>query len=99
MKVRAYVFQCRDLPAADEDGQSDPYVKIWDIQHKQVKTKTIYDNITPLFYECVEMQYEANRLEELPPFLMDIYDEDDGIGSSDDFLGRATIKAEDAAVS
>jgi len=99
LKVRAYVFQCRDLPAADEDGQSDPYIKIWDIQHKQVKTKTIYDNITPLFYECVEMQYEANNSEELPPFLLDIYDEDDGVGSSDDFLGRATIKAEDAAVS
>jgi len=30
-KVRAYIFQCRDLPAADEDGQSDPYIKIWDL--------------------------------------------------------------------
>lgn len=64
-----------------------------------MRTKTIYDNITPLFYQCVELQYEANNQEELPPFLFDIYDEDDGVGSSDDFLGRATIKAEDAAVS
>jgi hypothetical protein len=29
-KVRAYVFQCRDLPAADSDGQSDPYIVFWD---------------------------------------------------------------------
>jgi hypothetical protein len=25
-KVRAYIFQCRDLPAADSDGTSDPAV-------------------------------------------------------------------------
>jgi len=25
-KIRCYVFQCRDLPAADSDGQSDPYL-------------------------------------------------------------------------
>jgi hypothetical protein len=29
-KVRAFIFQCRDLPAADSDGQSDPFIKIWD---------------------------------------------------------------------
>ena len=27
--VRAYIFQCRDLPNADDDSLSDPYVKIW----------------------------------------------------------------------
>lgn len=26
MKVRAYIFQCRDLPAADSDGTSDPFL-------------------------------------------------------------------------
>ena len=26
LKVRAYIFQCRDLPAADEDGTSDPFL-------------------------------------------------------------------------
>lgn len=25
-KVRAYVYQCRDIPAADSDGQSDPFI-------------------------------------------------------------------------
>mmetsp|Transcript_9561 Transcript_9561/g.9184 ORF Transcript_9561/g.9184 Transcript_9561/m.9184 type:complete len:129 (-) Transcript_9561:525-911(-) len=29
-KVRCYLFQCRDLPAADDDGQSDPFIVIWD---------------------------------------------------------------------
>jgi len=27
--VRAYVFQCKDLPAGDEDGTSDSYVELW----------------------------------------------------------------------
>ena len=30
LKVRAYIFQCRDLPAADSDGTSDPYLQITD---------------------------------------------------------------------
>jgi hypothetical protein len=59
-KVRAYVFQCRDLPAADSDGQSDPYVCIWDTGKVVQKTKFIEDNVNPLFYETVELVYEAN---------------------------------------
>lgn len=31
VKIIAYIYQCRDLPAADDDGCSDPYVKIWDV--------------------------------------------------------------------
>jgi uroporphyrinogen-III decarboxylase len=27
---RVYVYQCKDLPSADDDGQSDPYIKVWD---------------------------------------------------------------------
>jgi len=30
VKVRCYIYQCRDLPAADSNGTSDPFVKIWD---------------------------------------------------------------------
>lgn len=28
-KIRCYLFQCRDLPAADEDGASDPMVIVY----------------------------------------------------------------------
>lgn len=26
LNIRAFIFQCRDLPAADEDGMADPFV-------------------------------------------------------------------------
>lgn len=28
-KIRCYLFQCRDLPAADDDGSSDPLVVVY----------------------------------------------------------------------
>ena len=31
VKIRAYIYQCRDLPAADSNGTSDPFVKVWDM--------------------------------------------------------------------
>jgi hypothetical protein len=31
VKIRAYIYQCRDLPAADSNGTSDPFVRIWDM--------------------------------------------------------------------
>ena len=37
-KIRTYLFQCRDLPAADSDGQSDPFITIWDQSKEPVKT-------------------------------------------------------------
>lgn len=27
-KIRCYLFQCRDIPSADADGSSDPFIKI-----------------------------------------------------------------------
>jgi len=49
MKVRVYIWQCRDLPAADENGSSDPFIKIADSE-KDHETEVIWDNLNPLFY-------------------------------------------------
>jgi Ca2+-dependent lipid-binding protein len=38
IKVRAYIYQCKDLPAADSNGTSDPFIKVWDISDKYKKT-------------------------------------------------------------
>jgi len=29
-RVRAFVYQCRDIPAADSDGTSDPFLEFID---------------------------------------------------------------------
>lgn len=50
VKIRAYIYQCRDLPAADAEGTSDPYVKCWDVGTTVKQTAVVEDNNNPLFY-------------------------------------------------
>jgi len=57
------------LPSADSDGQSDPYIIVWDSSKTVKKTRMIEDNNNPLFYDCVELEIEATKLEELPLLL------------------------------
>ena len=96
-KVRAYVFQCRDIPAADSDGTSDPFLEFIDSDVPQ-RTTVVNDNLNPIYYQAIELMYEANCIEELPPFIIDCYDEDQTlVGKNDaDYLARATIYYKDA---
>jgi len=59
VKIRCYIYQCRDLPAADAEGTSDPYIEIWDTGSKPKKTEVVEDNNNPLFYEVIELDYEV----------------------------------------
>lgn len=102
LKIRAYIYLARDLPAADKSGTSDPYIVCWDTVPEEKRTKTVEDNNNPLFYETIELDYEVDDqkdLESYPPFIFDCYDTDAGItDSTDDFLGRAIIEPEDCAI-
>lgn len=95
VKIRAYIYQCKDLPAADSNGTSDPYLKIWDMSENEKQTKVIDDNTNPLFFEVVELEYEVRKMNDLsgyPPFIIDLYDRDYGLLETDDYLGRAVIQ-------
>lgn len=93
--VRVFCWQARDLPAADESGKSDPFLAIPDTD-KIVKTKVVYDSVNPIFFEGIEITYEANEKEELPPMIVDCFDEDETLtGTSQDYLARATIDLQD----
>jgi len=35
--IRAYIYQCKDIPAADSNGTSDPYIKVWDMSSGKPK--------------------------------------------------------------
>jgi Ca2+-dependent lipid-binding protein len=102
VKIRAYIYQCQDLPAADAEGTSDPYIVAWDTTAEVKKTKVIEDNCNPLFYETLELEYEVDKVDDLesyPPFILDAYDFDDGIFDHEpDYLGRAVIEPEDCAI-
>ena len=97
LKARDYIYQCRDLPSADSDGTSDPFIMITDSDIPQ-RTVTIEDNLNPIFYQALDLIYEANSVEEMPPFIVDCYDEDPGLAGTkptSDFLNRAVIPVKD----
>jgi len=50
-KVRCYIYQCKDLPAADSEGSSDAYIEAWqpDKKNKQ-QTMVVEDNNNPIFF-------------------------------------------------
>jgi hypothetical protein len=53
-----------------------------------------------MFYQCLEVSYEVNPKEEMPPIIIDCYDRDEGVlDGGDDFIARAVIKHEDAEIS
>jgi hypothetical protein len=94
-KARVYIYQCRDLPSADDDGQSDPYIKVWTLEGSK-RTSCIEDNNNPIFFESVEIPViDAASLDELPPFVLDLYDKD---SLGDDFIGRSIITRADASL-
>ena len=38
VKIRAYIYLCRGLPAADKNGTSDPYLLVWDTVPEKKQT-------------------------------------------------------------
>jgi hypothetical protein len=47
---------------------------VWDTSKDEKKTKVVEDNLNPLFYETLEIILEGSNIEELPPFILDVYD-------------------------
>jgi hypothetical protein len=91
--VHAYIFQCRDLPSADADGQSDPFIQVWDTTKTVQKTKVIMDNNNPLFYQPLKLTMEVDKLKEMSPIIIDVYDHDT---FSNDFICRSVVNFKDA---
>jgi len=90
-KIRCFIFQCKDIPSADSDGTSDPYISVWNPDNKEIKTKVVEDNLNPIFLETLEVQYEFEKFENAPPIVLNIWDSDMGVIDSDDYLGRCVI--------
>jgi len=98
--LRCFIFQCRDLPSADAEGSSDPYIKVWNPDNLDVRTSTIEDNLNPIFYQALEVGMEFHKKESAPPIILDLYDRDDELLDlgGDDYLGRAVIHLDEASL-
>ena len=108
-KIRCYLFQCKDLPAADEDGASDPLVVCYStidedsnkdkMKKSVVETDVVENNCDPMFYQLLEIKIDYFKGEPLPPFIFDIYDVDKKfIGEDDrDYIGRCVVHKHEAA--
>ena len=91
-KVRVNIYQCRNLPPADESGNSDPYIEVWSPDEEEVKTSVVEDSNNPIYYETREIKMEFNSLERAPPLILNIWDTDSKIfDSTNDFVGKAVI--------
>jgi hypothetical protein len=62
----------------------------------------IEDNVNPLYYEVVELEYEVrdiNDLESYPPFIFDLFDQDNELlNSNGQYLARAIITPKECAI-
>lgn len=103
-KIRAFIYQARDLPAADEDGQSDPLLRLFDMVQTSDKkppaeTRVVEDTLYPMYYQCLEIIIDGQP-DELPPFVIDVYDEDKQlIGKpTRDYMCRCVIPVKDASM-
>lgn len=92
--VRCAIYQGSLLPPADSNGTSDPYVEIWSPSEQRQRTATSCDTNNPIYYELKEFYIEKPKnvtLEESPPIILNIFDTDEGLFDSDDFMGRAVV--------
>lgn len=99
------MYQCRNLPSGDKDGTSDAKVVGYsverddEVRHQRTSTQVSKDNLNPVFYEAIDMQVCYGKSDSQPPFILDVFDHDSGIlKDGKDFLGRAIIKADKAAI-
>ncbi|XP_028249191.1 extended synaptotagmin-3 isoform X2 [Parambassis ranga] len=88
--VRVHLIEARDLMAKDTymmglvKGKSDPYTTLR-VGNRQVKSKTIKENLHPKWNEVYEFVIHEAPGQELE---MELYDEDT---DKDDFLGRYNL--------
>ena len=92
------------MPAADEDGASDPLVVAYStidedkknsdrMKANVVESDVVENNCDPMFYELLELKIDYVKGEPLPPFIFDIYDIDKKIIGSDtrDYMGHCVV--------
>lgn len=72
-QLRAHIYQCRNLPAADANGLSDPYLKV-KIAGNMVKTEVIQETLNPTWYTTLTTECTLpTPLEFAPDIWVQVY--------------------------
>lgn len=88
-QLRAHIYQGKELPSADGDGFSDPYVVVR-CGKSSGKTKIIQGTTFPVWYESFSLEVEVpSGGSDDPAVHVTVYDWDK-IGK-DDYLGRFSV--------
>jgi hypothetical protein len=99
--VRVNIYQCRSLPAADDNGLLDPYLKINVLGTVQQTSKKSCTR-DPMYYESFDFKTEINHnygLQLAPRVCIQVWDHDWGMGSeNDDYCGCCMLDLNDAFV-
>jgi hypothetical protein len=96
--IRVHVFMGADLPAADDNGLLDPYLKIGIGGSKQLQSRKQYDTRDPLFLATFDFNTTlCDDLSVAPPVCLHLYDYDWG-PDADDFCGICFAPMSDAFV-
>jgi hypothetical protein len=96
--IRCFIWQCKDIPSADDNGTSDPFITLWNQDERKIRTKTIEDNINPIYFETHDLFYDFDKLENAPPVIFNLWDSD-GLLDKDDYLGRCVVYLNDCSIS
>ena len=88
-----HIYHAENLIAGDNDGNSDPYVKI-SYYGREITSRVISKSLNPVWYETYFIDKIPFFMEkkEMPPILINVFDKD-LIGS--DFIGGTVLNFEE----
>ena len=100
--VRVNVMMCRSLPAADDDGMIDPYLRVNMSGCPEQTSFKRQNTRDPMYFQTFDFKTEINHLFGLqlaPRVCIQLWDTDFGFGdTSDDYCGCCMLDLKDSFV-
>jgi hypothetical protein len=91
--IEACVYHAKQLPAGDDNGLSDPYVKVhW--ANGTAKTGYKLETLSPSWNQLLRVVGDCRATSTVPDIVLEVWDRD--LIGCDTFLGRKQISADDA---
>mmetsp|Transcript_26555 Transcript_26555/g.23533 ORF Transcript_26555/g.23533 Transcript_26555/m.23533 type:complete len:547 (-) Transcript_26555:46-1686(-) len=91
-RIFVNLYQAQGLTAADDNGVSDPFVKVY-FMGTEKQTTIVKETVNPIWNERIEFDALFDDPEDCPPFIITVWDWDEG--SKAEFLGYAVCLLED----